>query len=218
VPATTKTENKQNKIAMKECVVCLEKKESYLFSGCSPDCSNLVCDNCVCEDVKAKLSDGVAAIYCSSCRSVKINKELTLDHLRIVLAKDRNLLNRLTDILTQRSLQPETYHCPYVDCSAVMYIDPVSGQSYNIIRCHSCTRKSCYTCKDIWHEEYTCNQWKNRESITAQQFKLTEEHLRQIGAKMCPKCTMNTIKDGGCDHMKCTNCGTDYSWVSAKLA
>ena len=31
--------------------------------------------------------------------------------------------------------------------------------------------------------------------------------------KRCPECGLNTMKDGGCDHITCNKCFYEYCWL-----
>ena len=40
---------------------------------------------------------------------------------------------------------------------------------------------------------------------------------QRAGVRFCPACSMSIEKNGGCDHMRCWRCGTDFSWSDAQL-
>ena len=205
----------------KTCCVCYEDLPPNLFSPCSDDCAGNVCETCVTRQVIEQVNAGTSIIHCASCSVNKPNErrseksELSLDYLRVVLGEHhRDVLAQLTEIMTLRSLDSENYNCPYPECGALMHIEPTSGKQFNIIRCITCGKKSCYECKSSWHEGYSCDQWKHRETDEARNTKLAEEYLRQNGSKLCPGCRMPTIKNEGCDHMKCF-CRQEYNWSGA---
>ena len=51
---------------------------------------------------------------------------------------------------------------------------------------------------------------RRREQGMIQQILTVKQILR--GTKQCPFCMMAIIKDGGCDHMHCKNCGKDFCY------
>jgi len=48
-----------------------------------------------------------------------------------------------------------------------------------------------------------------------------EEHIKSLlmakKKKCCPKCYVEIVKNGGCDHMHCVICRTHFSWASAPV-
>jgi hypothetical protein len=40
---------------------------------------------------------------------------------------------------------------------------------------------------------------------------------QRAGVRFCPACSVSIEKNGGCDHMRCWRCGTDFSWNDAQL-
>ena len=45
---------------------------------------------------------------------------------------------------------------------------------------------------------------------------LTPSATPQANTKDCPKCKVVIEKSWGCNHMKCTQCGADFCWVTPK--
>ncbi len=45
------------------------------------------------------------------------------------------------------------------------------------------------------------------------------ESVQEIkkSSKPCPACRYIITKDGGCDHMRCSNCGTRFTWSTGKI-
>lgn len=73
------------------------------------------------------------------------------------------------------------------------------------IECPYCAYEMCLTCNRPWasHTSGDCNKAKAKED------KESEEAVKAIGAKPCPKCGVNIAKVGGCDHMTCKFFPTD---------
>ena len=68
----------------------------------------------------------------------------------------------------------------------------------------------------------SCEQFQDRDKPAAQlEEEATEREIKsqlQRGdAKNCPKCNLLIQKNGGCDHMRCTNCGTAFGWTKGKV-
>lgn len=60
-------------------------------------------------------------------------------------------------------------------------------------------------------------EWKRENGKADERF---QELLRKEGrsgkTRPCPKCHTPITKNGGCDHMYCSNCNTNFNWSSTK--
>lgn len=66
-------------------------------------------------------------------------------------------------------------------------------------------------------ERIKFEQWKRDNSQADAKFNELLAKEGQIGkTKACPKCAFPITKNGGCDHMCCSQCGHDFNWSSAK--
>jgi len=72
--------------------------------------------------------------------------------------------------------------------------------------CGLCDLKVCKECLEPTTEGHTCNP-NTVESVKA----------IKKQAKPCPKCKTQIIKNGGCDHMYCTQCQTHFSWRTGTI-
>ena len=79
--------------------------------------------------------------------------------------------------------------CPITRCRGAM----VDGQ------CNKCGAKKCSTCGEAEHLGTECDPLlvTNHQTIAEE-------------TKPCPKCKTPIYKDGGCEHVKCTRCKTDF--------
>ncbi|KAF1952721.1 hypothetical protein CC80DRAFT_538110 [Byssothecium circinans] len=73
--------------------------------------------------------------------------------------------------------------------------------------CPYCQYEHCITCNRTWHANVSCNANKSADE------KKSEETIKAIGAKPCPKCGVNIEKISGCDHMQCHQCHHNFCWV-----
>ena len=99
---------------------------------------------------------------------------------------------------------PLKVYCPRVDCQWVHDLERVPETKLKI-NCE-CGYDFCAYCKEPWHEK-NCNE-ANRN---------LKAYFRKRKSKWCPKCWVRIEKNEGCNHMKCSNCGTDFCWVCGKL-
>lgn len=83
--------------------------------------------------------------------------------------------------------------------------------------CLQCHQLTCLSCRTVWHAGISCTQnIRNIKGPTAEQQKEEEasEALVAKTSKTCPNATCGARVDkvSGCDHMKCSRCGSQYCW------
>ena len=66
-----------------------------------------------------------------------------------------------------------------------------------------------------------CEQFKTRNKPAAQiEEEATRKEIKlqlQNGiVKHCPNCKLIIQKNGGCDRMRCTHCGTAFAWLTGE--
>lgn len=70
------------------------------------------------------------------------------------------------------------------------------------ILCSNCNKNICMKCEKEDHPEYK---------------ECSSPHPKIKNTKQCPKCRLFIIKNGGCDHMKCSWCNTHWSYNTGKI-
>lgn len=78
--------------------------------------------------------------------------------------------------------------------------EPCIGHS-----CHSCHAMHCALCHQLAHEG-SCNA----DDLSATAFVTSQ-------CRRCPGCHAPIQKAGGCDHMTCRQCRTEFSWSSGRF-
>ncbi|TMW63530.1 hypothetical protein Poli38472_002471 [Pythium oligandrum] len=100
----------------------------------------------------------------------------------------------------------ETKHarqCPY--CSFSQACD---GPEHPEVSCGGCKRVYCYTHGNA-HEQGTCADYEMRQMEAD---KVNRAAIALI-SKPCPGCQNSVEKNGGCNHMKCVVCSTNFCWI-----
>ena len=86
--------------------------------------------------------------------------------------------------------------CIEINCKG--YIINNSCNLCNIFICNECGEKKLY--------DHKCNP---NTILTL------KETIKN--SKPCPNCNVHIYKSEGCDHMRCTNCGTYFSWTTLRV-
>ena len=94
--------------------------------------------------------------------------------------------------------------CSITDCKGYLR----TNISTNVYECMLCAKQHCPNClvSVVNTETHECD-------------KDTLETIKQldIDTKPCPKCYTRIYKTEGCDHMRCTSCGSHFSWVTGVM-
>lgn len=99
----------------------------------------------------------------------------------------------------------KTFACPKPECRGFVHWTSESITK-NVFKCGRCNTTVCGSCREI-HEpdQLECK----KESVETLM-------LLSKDTKPCPTCKTRIQKIDGCDHMKCTMCGTHFHYVSLK--
>lgn len=177
-------ENEKNQ----ECDICLEVIEKTWFSDC---CQRLLCLNCSIENAEANMESS----KCISCVKKLGQKQL----LKLFEFTKSTKLK----ILEEKKSKNETRYCKKCD---LYYILPKLKTIDGIItsKCTNCD--SCEHC--LICEEEVIGIEVERKAHKCEIFKIKLDN-----SKKCIGCKIPILKEIGCDHMKCKNCGFEFCWI-----
>ncbi len=197
-----KNENEQKK----KCEICLEE-----FSLLDPNNYFLNCNctlhyKCFDEYIKSQVEENKIPIKCPNCNK-DIHPNFIIDSLQ---NSNPQLVQKYDDFSLNNFVlnnNKDYSCCPTPGCKNIFFF--VEGEPR--FKCNICNKEYCLNCKDEWHKNLTCEQYKDSRDVN----KLDQEFMKFVkGAKfkMCPKCKFWVEKNQGCNHMKC-RCGTDFCYL-----
>lgn len=99
------------------------------------------------------------------------------------------------------SVLEERQYCPYPDCGAAFTVELFENEK--LVSCPECSHLYCIDCKST---KCQCNDSLCDESVTV---------IKTI-SKPCPACGVPTERNGGCAHISCTQCRTDWCFICSK--
>lgn len=205
------------------CPICTEREavpRRILWAACA-DPEHAICRRCAFTYVNGRVLEmriesfpcpvGVASGGCGGLKEAQIASEdqvvdillLDVDSAEAgegALARYRQFKRMKAD----KSLRS----CPgcWVLCAPVL---DASCQVVPNMECQSCNVSFCYY--HSWaHQGEDCTAYAGRLK------RETEEIAKSLGAKDCPKCTRQTEKAGGCNHMTCQQCHCEWCWICEK--
>ena len=111
--------------------------------------------------------------------------------------EDLDLDTFSSDELAQDMANTPFYTCTKPTCNGLVIYS----------KCGGCGSSYCSKCREIMTgAEHQCNP-----AILKSVNELKES------SKPCPACRTSITKDGGCNDMRCSNCGAHFSWSSGKI-
>ena len=194
----------------KKCEICLEDFSLLDVTNYFLNCNCVLHNKCFDEMVKTAVVNNTLPVKCPNC-GVPIHPNFIEDSLRNA---NPQLLEKYEKFSMNNFIQNNSDQyssCPTPGCEYLFFFNP--GE-FNFL-CPLCKKNYCLNCKDEWHKNMTCQQYKDSRDVN----KLDNQFFQFVkGAKfkMCPKCKYWVEKNQGCNHMKC-RCGADFCYLCGDL-
>lgn len=117
---------------------------------------------------------------------------------------DRNETPALANNIDE-GVHDDTEHHSNTSASQTLVISTIP-----VVKCQSCLTEFCYFHSNA-HTGQTCEQYNEK---TAELDRVNVEYANQtLHSKQCPTCGILVSKEGGCNQIKCGNCGTHFCWL-----
>ena len=190
----------------KKCEICLEDFSLLDCTNYFLNCNCILHNKCFDEMVKSAVENNTLPIKCPNCK-IPIHPNFIEDSIRNA---NPQLLPKYDKFSMNNFIQnnsDEYSSCPTPGCEYMFFFNP--GE-HNFL-CPLCTKHYCLNCKDEWHVNMTCQEYKDSRDVN----KLDDKFFKFVkGAKfkMCPRCKYWVEKNQGCNHMKC-RCGADFCYL-----
>jgi TRIAD3 protein (E3 ubiquitin-protein ligase RNF216) len=202
--------------APRECHICCEEfvyTDAVHCQGSSDDLSacHFFCLECIqrhaeISAIETPLAAGAVGLRCmeQNC-SQPILYGHFYDHIT------PGVLQRLDDRILEETLAslPDMERCK--KCRFPM---ETSSFEHQFIKCFSCEYEFCRICKrDLFpmHFATSCEELDAKEAREKAQ-KGVQEEMSEIVIRKCPKCSMNFVKQEGCNKMTC-RCGKTQCYL-----
>ena len=199
----------ENNKQLKKCEICLEDFSLLDSNNYFLTCNCTIHDKCFDDYIKSQVEQNNLPIKCPSC-----GKEVHPNFIQDSLNSNQELLKKYFKFSMNKFLNEynnEYSSCPTPGCEYAFFFN--QGEYH--FRCPLCNKEYCLNCKDEWHKNLTCEEYRDRKDVN----KLDKQFMEFVkGAKfkMCPKCKFWVEKNQGCNHMKC-RCGADFCYLCGKL-
>ena len=198
------------------CGICLGNQalaDMFEIPSCDQAELHRFCRDCVEGYVRSQVVCNHTLVSCPGV-SPKCKGVIDSDSLRDVVKEsgDKELVVKLERFLAM-SKSENFRECPKRLEDGTTCNHPCSTASVSNPRivCEKCSYEYCFIHANA-HPDEECEVYSARM--------LKEETLNKKfideTTKQCPSCEAHTMKNGGCNHMKCQHCSADWCWICGK--
>ena len=141
-----------------------------------------------------------------------IANEERKNEMNAAIARKQEEKHRLNESL--RNIRKRIVDC--TNCIAVIQQKISSIHQQTLCeRCHQpCANQFCTECSVL--HCHKCNQIHPPDEACNAEVQMSVQVIGQT-CRSCPSCLSATYKTGGCDHVHCSACGTDWDWRTQKV-
>jgi TRIAD3 protein (E3 ubiquitin-protein ligase RNF216) len=165
-----------------------------------------VCQECVQMQINTALSEGKADIRCLAMDGC----EQQIAHSELVRTMPRLLLRRLIETEARCAVFQAGIEA-LVQCHKCGFVWEFEGDD-GTVTCPECRAQTCRSCKGVAHLGRTCEQMKEIDPE-----RLIEERMNEAVIRTCPMCSIEFIKDRGCNKMECPQCRVWVCYICKKI-
>ena len=208
----------------RQCNVCSRdvNVEKYVKICTNDKCHQLICEKCVKElhhfnfDIQGKIPKNIHR--CPFCKSLVNTEHELVGFLRLII-ESRICNDDGNHMFIYEKLDQgcELAICSNDSCLDLMELDPEI--------CEVANNEDRDVAKDLLCEE--CAEAKRRaikvlaadeallKKMDEKGFIIDDDGERM---RLCPHCNSICVRDGGCAHMTCKQCGTHFAWCCGQSA
>ena len=200
-----------------DCPICMDEVEHE--DECARlNCGHRYCRDCFSMHVTALLDSNRSGDYAVPCPHPGCNGDLSRTELLAALGDDQTAIlariDALRSTLKKRKEEEqevargrEIFYCPNKRCSAIIY----THHKQRWATCDECGGEACCHCLEA-HGRLTPCAMADAALMVAHPRDTLCRGWKWVNTKACPECGSRIQKNGGCHHMLCRNCGTNFCW------
>ena len=182
-----------------ECEVC---NEMFFVNRNNKveKCGHAFCSNCWYDFLSIKIKENnLPSIKCLkyNCKE-KLNEQFIIR----LLKSNKDLIMKYKRYKLELEIinDPNKKLCPYPNCDSYLELKQIRNKDVKCKNRHT----FCFECLKKPHGKLPCNaNWD----------KSMKEYAMNNFVKKCPKCSIITEKNNGCNHIICTKCEYQWCWL-----
>ena len=183
-----------------ECGIC---NELFIVNDDNrvSKCGHAFCPSCWYDFLSVKIKEN--KLPSIKCLDYECQEKLEDKFIINLLNSDINLIKKYKQYKLELDIinDPNKKLCPYPNCDSYLEKKEKLGKDVTCKNNHT----FCFICLKKPHGKLPCNNENIDKSIV--------EYAVNNFVKKCPKCSIITEKNDGCNHITCTKCGYQWCWL-----
>ncbi|OQR96619.1 RING-finger-containing E3 ubiquitin ligase, partial [Thraustotheca clavata] len=191
------------------CQICLEYVDvssTYPLSACG----HRFCVECINAYLESKINDGLIHPKCFYMPTATGDTEAQPCQVLITSDDIQTLVSTSVYEKYEKFKFVKT-HADARECPFCNFVQVGRGPNDPVMECIKCSKIFCYTHSNA-HPTTSCIEYEVK--MRAEE-KINQAKISQI-SKPCPGCKNPVEKNGGCNQMKCIQCGCHFCWLCGK--
>jgi IBR domain, a half RING-finger domain/Zinc finger, C3HC4 type (RING finger) len=187
-----------------KCPICFDDVENSFRLACGHAC----CNGCLRHFLTTAYNTKLFPLSCIG-NDGTCGRLISIPTIEIFLLPAQ--ANTLLDLSFQDYLDrhPQEFkYCPTPDCPQIYRLEEGKG----VVHCPSCFGTCCVSCHGEDHEGFSCEEWKLHRDPEVQERLLMDWVKENANVNKCPSCGALIEKNGGCNHMICSQCKSHICW------
>ena len=163
-------------------------------------CGHSFCSECWYDFLSVKIKEN--KLPSIKCLDYNCKEKLTDEFIINLLNSDMNLIRIYKRYKLELEIinDPNKKLCPFPNCDSFLELIDIRNKDVTCKNKHT----FCFECLKKSHGKLPCNENLDKNLI---------EYAKNNFVKKCPKCSIITEKNGGCNHITCTKCGYQWCWL-----
>ena len=184
---------------MIECEICGDKYNSTIYNTVEK-CEHTFCDGCWFDFLSININEN--KLPSIKCLDYNCKEKLDDNFIFNILYPHKNLIKKYKRYKFELEIikDPNKKLCPYPNCNSFLELKEIRDKDVTCLNNHT----FCFNCLKKPHGKLPCD--KNIDSDII-------DYAKNNFVKKCPKCSIITEKNSGCNHITCSKCGYQWCWL-----
>ena len=182
-----------------ECEIC---NEMFIVDKNNKveKCGHAFCNNCWYDFLSINIKEN--KLPSIKCLDFKCKEKLKDEFIINLLNSDIDLIKKYKRYKLELEIidDPNKKLCPYPNCDSYLELKQIRNKDVSCKNNHT----FCFECLKKPHGKLPCNENLDKSM---------EEYAKNNFVKKCPKCSIITEKNNGCNHITCSKCRYQWCWL-----
>ena len=182
-----------------ECQIC---NEEFIVNENNKvkNCGHSFCESCWFDFLSVKINEN--KLPSIKCLDYQCQEKLDDEFIINLLKLDYNLIRKYKKYKLELEIinDPNKKMCPYPNCDSYLELTQIRNKDVTCLNNHT----YCFICLKKPHGKLPCCSDVDAD---------IREYAKNNFVKKCPKCSIITEKNNGCNHITCSKCGYQWCWL-----